>query len=977
MKYFETHYNVVRLPLAENGTPGLRLAQLGAIHSVAGHFTLSSADALVVMPTGSGKTAVQMVTAYLLRAKRVLVITPNRLVRHQVAEEFKNLLTLKRAAVFGLEVPTPNVFEVEERITTGGQWQALSTFDVIVGTPNSISPAIDGVAEPPEDFFDLVLVDEAHHSPAKIWNALLAALPYARVVKFTATPFRRDWREIKGKPVYVYPVSRAYEDKIFGRIEYYPVEEGAEAEYDIRIAVAAENAFKEDRAQGFDHLLMVRTDSKKRARELKKIYQQHTGLRLELVTSDYSYGRIKKIIGRLRALELDGIICVDMLGEGFDLPQLKIAAIHAPHKSLAITLQFIGRFARTNAPNLGTAKFLAIPSSVEGEIGRLYAEGAVWQNMVIDLSQGRIEEEIEAREMMESCDPPVVTESEVADLSLHALWPYSHVKIFQVSQDADVDLELELPDWLPVIYRQNNPQVPFTVFIIRNQTKPRWTNLEQFTGSDYHLFVVYFDHQSRLLFINSSIRHEQTYQDIAAYLVRGAVPHALPLNRINKVLIGLENFDFFNIGMRNRMMKSNTESYRTLAGSRAQKAVNPSDGRLYNRGHIFGRAKDGEKLVTIGYSSLSKVWSNNNTRIPELIRWCRSLAERIISEQEVLTYSGLDWLSVGETVTTIPTGVIGAEWDLDAFKNPLTVSYHRADGLEVKRQLLDLDLEVDQKHSDQSRIRVRLVGEDLIWEADFSLRTNSYFRFVATTAQGDVTVHRGNGSMSLLDYLNGRPLSFYFADFSRLQQNNLFKSAAGEQEVFDAPSQILPIDWEVLGVDMTVEAGKCFNGKVSIQDHLKRELVNTEAQIVYYDHGSGEIADFVTFAMSERELLIQLYHCKGAGGKQAGKRAEDLYEVCSQVIKSLIWIHDNESLRQKIERRCRTHQGSEFLKGNKELLKEFTLRARKLQTRYEIVIVQPGVSQSSLPEKMSHLLAAANDYIIRGQCSPLRVWASA
>lgn len=54
---------------------------------------------------------------------------------------------------------------------------------------------------------------------------------------------------------------------------------------------------------------------------------------------------VYKIIDTLREKELDGIICVDMLGEGFDFPNLKIAAIHDPHKSLANTLQFIGRFA--------------------------------------------------------------------------------------------------------------------------------------------------------------------------------------------------------------------------------------------------------------------------------------------------------------------------------------------------------------------------------------------------------------------------------------------------------------------------------------------------------------------------------------------------------------------------------------------------------------------------------------------------------
>ena len=43
------------------------------------------------------------------------------------------------------------------------------------------------------------------------------------------------------------------------------------------------------------------------------------------------------------------IVCVDMFGEGFDLPALKIAALHTVHKSLGVTLQFIGRFARTAA----------------------------------------------------------------------------------------------------------------------------------------------------------------------------------------------------------------------------------------------------------------------------------------------------------------------------------------------------------------------------------------------------------------------------------------------------------------------------------------------------------------------------------------------------------------------------------------------------------------------------------------------------
>ena len=58
-----------------------------------------------------------------------------------------------------------------------------------------------------------------------------------------------------------------------------------------------------------------------------------------------SNSKVKHILKLLHSGELDGIVCVDMLGEGYDFPNLKVAAIHVPHKSLVSTLQFIGRFA--------------------------------------------------------------------------------------------------------------------------------------------------------------------------------------------------------------------------------------------------------------------------------------------------------------------------------------------------------------------------------------------------------------------------------------------------------------------------------------------------------------------------------------------------------------------------------------------------------------------------------------------------------
>jgi len=62
-----------------------------------------------------------------------------------------------------------------------------------------------------------------------------------------------------------------------------------------------------------------------------------------------------------------------MLGEGFDLPELKIAAFHDIRKTLAVTLQLAGRFTRKR-PDLGHATFIANTADVQvqDELRKLY-----------------------------------------------------------------------------------------------------------------------------------------------------------------------------------------------------------------------------------------------------------------------------------------------------------------------------------------------------------------------------------------------------------------------------------------------------------------------------------------------------------------------------------------------------------------------------------------------------------------------------
>ena len=196
--YFAKNYASVRFPIKRGGKLGLRNSQRGALHAVAAHFSLSNHAAIVVLPTGAGKTAVLMLVPYLLQATRALIITPSKFVRRQIAQDFDTLSSLKRVAAFGDEVAAPKIYENKKGLRSIEEWEALSDFDAVISTPNSASPAYKGIPEPPMNLFDLVLIDEAHHSPARTWNAVISSFPDAKCVLFTATPFRSDRKQIKG-----------------------------------------------------------------------------------------------------------------------------------------------------------------------------------------------------------------------------------------------------------------------------------------------------------------------------------------------------------------------------------------------------------------------------------------------------------------------------------------------------------------------------------------------------------------------------------------------------------------------------------------------------------------------------------------------------------------------------------------------------------------------------------------------------------
>ena len=976
MGYFADRYHDLRLPTPDEG--GFRQCQLGALHAVASHFTLHMKDrAIITMPTGSGKTAVLIAAAFLLRPERVLVITPSRLVRGQIASRFETLRTLRGLGALADDVEGPRVYETKKQLSSTEDWERLRDYDVVVSTPNAASPAMAGVAEAPQDLFDLVLVDEAHHSPATTWNALLEAFPSAKRVLFTATPFRRDRLEIRGRHIYTYPTRKAFEEKIFGKVKYHPVD--AEGTTDADIARAAEQVLQQDNEAGYNHYLVVRVDSKNRANELAEVYESETALNLRVVHSGHSPKRVDDAIADLRAGKLDGVIAVNMIAEGFDLPNLKVAAVHAPYKSLAVTLQFIGRLARTNANDIGEATFVAAHGSrLDEEIRALYLEGAVWEDIIPDLADKRVAQEVNVKTALADFELVSAPDEDAEDLSLYGLRPYFHVKVLRPLGDVDLSagVELALPDEVAWEYLNDDP--PVAVLISRRQLRPKWAGGPEFDGYQYDLSIAYHDEDSGLLFLCSSRRTEPFYKTLASAYVDG---HArwIPLDILERALLGLQETNFYNLGLRSNVSTSRSETYRNLTGQRPSDRVTRSDSWGFDLGHLFGTAKEGENRVTIGVTSSSKIWSNRHDQIPNLVAWCSALAAKIRTDQRVQTNTVLDYLPrAGEIDGSEDLSrTLAVTWNANTYRRLLLVDPADSDQI----SLFDLELSIEDKAPNYVTVRVSHDEFDVVLHYDAASAEVTRVEGVSAEVIDEET----GEAWSLVEYIDGNPFELHLADFTRICGHSVFKNRTPPPPFDDELFDIHP--WDDHNVNRRAE----FNDKkrkiedfdrdddqISIQRYNANCLLDRDYEIIFYDHGSGEAADFIALKEDGHGVLIEFYHCKKSGGSKAGAREGDAFDVCGQVVKSSRFTVSTDLLKRHVDHREKNTR-AKYLRGDKPTFHALLARAPEVGRRVRVVLVQPGLSKEKVmaDDDLPHILGAASNYVTKARCEPLVIWGSA
>lgn len=966
------------------GVIGLRRPQIGAIHAVHSHWSIHKTVATIVMPTGTGKTEVMLGVLVSTGCERLVVIVPTDALRTQLAGKFLSLGVLKhpdsellaptaRRPIVGMLTHIPkDVAEVDE---------FFEKCHVVVMTSAIAGQTAPEVQDRIAVHCPYLFIDEAHHTEAPTWRAFKERFNDRRVLQFTATPFREDGRPLDGPIIYKYSLKKAQEDGYFRPIHFRSVYEFNPSRVDEAIAAVAIEQLRADAGKG--HILMARVDSVREAQRVFGIYQRyaefnpvqlHTGIKS---TKARETARQAILSGTSKI-----VVCVDMLGEGFDLPELKIAAFHDIRKTLAVTLQLAGRFTRAR-PDLGDATFIANLADVDVrmELRKLYARDPDWNVLLPELSDTLIGEQVELQTFLAGfTDFP-------EQIPLKTIRPACSAVAFRTTCER----------WTPENFREGIPGIAnceqvhpslnatktVLVVVTAKRIQLTWSDVETAYDWEWELYVLFWSEELNLLFINCSANAGE-YKALAR-AAAGEDATLITGPEVFRAFSGITRLKLQNVGLSEQLGRN--VRYTGRMGADVESALTEVLRRKGRKSVLAGGGFENGHRATIGASRRGRVWSHQRENIANFITWCdvvgRKLLDESIDPDEVLKGT-----LNAKTITTRPGAMpICVDWPEEVYKAAEALWTVTIDGTDYALGELSIDL-VDPSTDGPLQISVSSEAQAVVLELDLFKQQEDIPNYAfRVRGEADVTIRRGDRAEPYLlaDFFYDEPPLIWFVDGSSLEGNEHVQLKA-HQPPYD-PEKIQVWDWS--GTNLRKESQGPAKDAESIQARVIRELQgNPSYAAIVDDDGKGELADVVAIrllgeAASPTEIEIELYHCKYSKEDDAGARIGDMYEVCGQAQKCISWMASSDRQTDMVTHLLRRNAAAEergftrIERGTPEELIRIREISRERAVRVKVFVVQPGISKGKASRDQLELLSVTENHLMETYQLPFTVIANA
>ncbi|RUO90613.1 DEAD/DEAH box helicase [Corallococcus sp. AB018] len=342
----------------------------------------------IILPVGCGKSGCIALAPFAFCARRALVVAPGLAIARQLEKGFDpandEMFYRKCKILDGAPYPEPVYIRGDEVNLAD-----LDEAHVVITNIQQLQGGGDNrwLKNLPSDFFDLILFDEGHHSVAESWTTLKAKFPHANIVNFSATPQRADGQIMAGRVIYSYSIFRAIQAGYVKRLKavqlnprtlrYVRREDGREVDVsldEVRRLGEDDAGFRRSIVTSHETLGTIVDAS---IQELNRLRKDTGETRLKIIASALNYEHCAQVVAAYRARgykadyvhsteggaandrvmdklarhQIDVIVQVRKLGEGFDHPFLAVAAVLSVFSNLSPFVQFVGRVMRVIKQN--------------------------------------------------------------------------------------------------------------------------------------------------------------------------------------------------------------------------------------------------------------------------------------------------------------------------------------------------------------------------------------------------------------------------------------------------------------------------------------------------------------------------------------------------------------------------------------------------------------------------------------------------
>ncbi|MGV9308718.1 DEAD/DEAH box helicase family protein [Nonomuraea sp. NPDC003727] len=375
----------------------LRGCQKEALVALANYYRRGDINAACVMSVGAGKTALGVAATLAFTRRRALIVTPGRVIRGTFARALDPavagnvLYTLRGGPLLsGMSAPATEVLDSDLGTIQSVSRERLLDADVIVTNFHSLgSPGSGLLAKLEPDDIDFIVIDEAHIAAAESYRRLFTRFPRARRLLMSACFSRADGRTITADVVYRYRLIDSIADghaKHLRAHRFTPDVE--ETEYEIlwpsgerepivgkaalleimnderkvaRITATSEEPIRrvmrivrDCLAQQTQALSPVRPRAlfaalgQSHAEQITRIANAH-GIACGTLHHSMTSSEVAATRKRFESESgnLQAIVQLKMLGQGYDLPAITVVVPMRPYGSFGEFYQLVGRGIRT------------------------------------------------------------------------------------------------------------------------------------------------------------------------------------------------------------------------------------------------------------------------------------------------------------------------------------------------------------------------------------------------------------------------------------------------------------------------------------------------------------------------------------------------------------------------------------------------------------------------------------------------------